>query len=101
MGFISADNVKTKKYLVTLDEDTVGVARELGEGNLSLGLRRLAVASTELKSSSKTGARRKRAVMSYEEYEEKWCSDRQVKRPSIATVRTIKAEYDRYVKENS
>lgn len=42
MAFESTDKVKTRKVLLTLDEETITAFKVLGEGNVSLGARRAA-----------------------------------------------------------
>jgi hypothetical protein len=42
MAFNSADGVKTRKVLLTLDEETIDIFREAGGGNVSLGARLIA-----------------------------------------------------------
>lgn len=39
MAFKSDDGVKTRKVLLTLDEETIEVFRAAGDGNVSLGAR--------------------------------------------------------------
>lgn len=44
MAFKSEDGAATRKVLLTLDETTVATFKEAGEGNMSLGARRVAEA---------------------------------------------------------
>jgi cell division ATPase FtsA len=102
MAFVSDDKVQTRKVLLTLDEETVEILRKAGDGNASLGARRIAkdsistprksvVAHAETKLVEKT--RRVVNMLTEEAYVQKRCRERGINHPTLLLGRRLREEY--------
>lgn len=101
MAYKADDNVSTRRLNVSLDEATIETCKEIGEGNLSLGIRRLAAGCAEAPSKVQSIAKPKRRIppmQTEDEFIDAYC-EKQGIRPSVKTVMKLRKEYADYVAE--
>lgn len=93
MVFKSSDGVSTRKVLLSLDDKTVEVFKRVGEGNASLGARRLAERYDSPAPEKKMKSIARRRVPTEDEYIKAELKRKQIENPSIGLMRSLRAEY--------